>query len=64
MRTVAEYFGKAIEFEALSEATDDASLKKRYADIAQCYRLFARESEWLVGRSAIGDAQMDRPRSA
>jgi hypothetical protein len=32
-------------------------LKKRYADIAACYRLLAKDREWLIGTGAIGSEQ-------
>jgi hypothetical protein len=28
-------------------------LRKRYGDIAACYRLLAKEREWLIGTGAI-----------
>lgn len=48
MRTVAEYRTKAAEFEILAEETITPALKKRYADMANCYRLLAEERERLV----------------
>jgi hypothetical protein len=56
MRTVAEYRAKAAEFAALAEETVTPALKKRYADMAECYRLLADERERLVkdGYSAVG----------
>jgi hypothetical protein len=48
VRTVAEYRAKASEFEALAEDTITPALKKRYADMARCYRLLAEERERLV----------------
>jgi hypothetical protein len=48
MRTVAEYREKAAEFEALAGETITPALKKRYADMAHCYRLLAEERERLV----------------
>jgi hypothetical protein len=48
VRTVAEYRAKAAEFEALAEETITPALKKRYADMANCYRLLADERERMV----------------
>jgi hypothetical protein len=48
MRTVAEYRAKAVEFAALADETITPALKKRYADMAECYRLLADERERLV----------------
>jgi len=53
MRTVAEYLEKAVEFDDLAVAAPVEGLKKRYADLAACYRLLAKEREWLVGSGAI-----------
>ena len=55
MRTVTEYLLKAAEFEGLATAAPDRSLKKRYADLAECYRLLAQERERLVMNGAIPD---------
>jgi hypothetical protein len=51
VRTVAEYLERAAEFEALAAATSIDTLKKRYFDIAACYRLLAKEREWLTSTS-------------
>ena len=53
MRSVAEYLEKAAEFEALAGTTEVEGLRKRYADIAACYRLLAKDREWLIGTGAI-----------
>lgn len=53
MRTVAEYLERAAEFEALAATAGVDVLRKRYGDIAACYRLLAREREWLIGTGAI-----------
>jgi hypothetical protein len=37
----------------LATATPVEGLKKRYADIAACYRLLAKEREWLIGTGTI-----------
>jgi hypothetical protein len=48
MRTVAEYMAKAVEFDELANAADNLRLKKRYADLADCYRLLAKERVRLI----------------
>jgi hypothetical protein len=53
MRTVVEYLDKAAEFDALARAAKLPGLKKRYADLAECYRLLAKEREQLVAQGAI-----------
>jgi hypothetical protein len=53
VRSVADYLERAAEFEALAAATDVDVLKKRYDDIAACYRLLAKERERLIGSGTI-----------
>jgi hypothetical protein len=53
VRSVAQYFEKAAEFEALAAEASNETLKKRYNDIAACYRLLAKDREWLIGTGAI-----------
>jgi hypothetical protein len=53
MRSVAEYFGKAAEFDELARAATESGLKKRYADVAECYRLLASERQQLIAKGAI-----------
>ena len=54
MRSVAEYLERAAEFERMAASVNVDVLKKRYADIAACYRLLAKDREWLIGTGAIG----------
>jgi len=56
MRSVKEYYlAKAAEFEALSIGPPGEApiLKKRYADLAQSYRLMAKERERLIANGII-----------
>jgi len=53
VRTVAEYLERAAEFETLAAEASNESLKKRYDDIAACYRLLAKDREWLISTGAI-----------
>jgi hypothetical protein len=57
MRTVAEYRAKAAEFKALAEETITPALRKRYADMAECYRLLADERERLVKEGELPSDQ-------
>jgi len=58
LRSVADYLLKATEFDALASKAPKPSLKKRYADLAECYRLLAQERERLVTEGVI---PMDPP---
>jgi hypothetical protein len=53
MRSVAEYFEKAAEFDELARGARDPALKKRYADLAECYRLLANERQRLIETGGI-----------
>ena len=50
---MAKYLTKAAEFEQLAGATQDPVLQARFSNIAGCYRLLAREREWLIEASAL-----------
>ena len=58
MRIVAEYFEKAAEFDELANSASEPALKKRYADVAESYRLLA-----IVRRRLIesGDLKREQP---
>jgi hypothetical protein len=53
MRSVADYLEKAVEFEKLAGETANASLKKRYADLADCYKLLAEDRRRLIALHEI-----------
>jgi hypothetical protein len=53
VRSVAEYSEKAAEFDALAKEASDPGLKKRYADVAECYRLLASERQRLIETGTI-----------
>jgi len=55
VRSVAEYLERAAEFETLAATATVDVLRKRFGDIAACYRLLAKEREWLIGTGAIED---------
>ena len=58
MRTVAEYREKAAEFEKLAADATNVSLQKRYADLADCYRLLAEDRAKLI---AVLEIKSDLP---
>ena len=64
LRSVAEYLERAAEFEGMAESAAVDVLKKRYADIAACYRLLAKDREWLIGTGAIEQHGSDRGSAA
>ena len=55
MRSVTEYIDKAVEFSRLAADTPDQTLKKRYADLAACYRLLAQDRERLIAEGSVAD---------
>jgi hypothetical protein len=57
VRSVAEYLKMAAEFEALAAAATVDVLRKRYDDIAACYRLLAKDRERLIATGAIEGEQ-------
>jgi len=44
---------KAEEFDALARAAKLQGLRKRYTDLAECYRLLTKEREQLVSDGVI-----------
>jgi hypothetical protein len=63
VRSVAEYLKMAAEFEALAAAATVDVLRKRYDDIAACYRLLAKDRERLIATGAIeGEQPTNVPR--
>jgi hypothetical protein len=48
MRSVAEYLEKAGEFARMAAKASNPGLKKRYGDLAECYRLLAEERKRLL----------------
>ena len=44
---------EAAEFEAMAADASVESLQKRYGDIAACYRLLAKDREWLISTGTI-----------
>ena len=53
MRSVAEYVNKAAEFDALAARAIESAIKRRYADLAECYRLLAAERKRLIAEGVI-----------
>ena len=56
MRSVAEYLQKAEEFDRLAAKTEIRTLRNRYNDLAECYRLLANERQSLIN---LGQLQPD-----
>jgi hypothetical protein len=52
MRSVAEYLEAAAEFDELARLTSEPALKKRYAHVAECYRLLVSELQRLTETGA------------
>jgi hypothetical protein len=48
LRSVAEYLYLAADFEKLAADAEQPSLRRRYADVAACYRLLAAQRERLI----------------
>jgi hypothetical protein len=48
MRPVVEYEARARKFDTLANGAQDPVLRKRYADIAACYRLLAADDRRLT----------------
>lgn len=57
MRSVTEYLEKAAEFDELARSTCEPALKKRYADVAESYRLLASVRRRLIETGAIKPEQ-------
>jgi hypothetical protein len=57
MRSVAEYLEKAAEFDELARSTSEPALKKRYADVAESYRLLAIVRQRLIETGALKPGQ-------
>ena len=53
MRSAIEYETRAEEFGALAKRTRDPALRKRYADLAACYRLLAADRRRLIDAAAF-----------
>jgi len=53
MRTAEEYQDLSAKFRALATATSQPILKKRYLDLAVCYRLLAEDRKRLIAEGVI-----------
>ena len=53
MRSVSQYQAKADEFARLAAATKHDVLRRRYADLADCYRLLAHERQRMIDSGVI-----------
>jgi hypothetical protein len=57
MHRLAEYLEKAAEFDELARSTGESVLKKRYADVAESYRLLAIVWQRLIETGALEPEQ-------
>ena len=58
VRTVEEYIAKADEFDALASRVDTpVPLRLRYADMAACYRLLAKERQRLIHEGVLPQSE-------
>jgi hypothetical protein len=57
MRSVAEYLAKAAEFDDLTRSISEQTLKTRYSDIAECYRLLAHDRQRFLEPGVIDSAK-------
>jgi hypothetical protein len=53
MRSSEEYQDQAAKFHSLAVLTTESTLKKRYAELADCYRLLAEDRERLIAEGII-----------
>jgi hypothetical protein len=53
MRSTQDYLDKAAQFHSLAALTTEPTLKKRYADLADCYLLLAEERKRLLAQGLI-----------
>ena len=53
MREVSEYLAKAAEFATRAADAADEGLKRRYLDLAECYRLLAAERRRLIAEGQL-----------
>jgi hypothetical protein len=50
MKTAAGYMARAFEFERIANTTADPAFKQRYADLADCFPLLAKERDRFAGQ--------------
>lgn len=60
MRSTEDYLDDAARFHSLAVLTTEPTLKRRYADLAECYRLLAEDRTRLI---AEGVLEPDTPQS-
>lgn len=53
VRTVEEYVMKAAEFDRMAKDASDPSFKKRFADMAETYRLLATERKRMLADGTL-----------
>jgi len=58
MRSIAEFETRAAEYDRLASETSANTLRRRYVDLAECYRLLATERRRMIG---AGEIEPDGP---
>ena len=53
MRTTEDYLDEAAKFHSLAALCSEPSLKSRYADLAECFRLLAAERRLLIEQGTL-----------
>jgi hypothetical protein len=53
MRTAAEYLEKAAQFDGLAKTCCDPELQRQLAEVAESFRLIARERQRLIKAGPI-----------
>lgn len=64
MRNVAKYLERAGEFDKLTNEVADPVLKRRYADIAECYRLLADDLRRLIATGVLESSSINHQEAA
>ena len=57
MRRTEDYLEQAARFRALAALTTEPTLNKRYADLADCYRLLAEDRKRLIAEGVMDSDQ-------
>jgi hypothetical protein len=55
MRSVEEYLRQAADFDRLAASSAQPGLQKKFADLANCYRMLAEERRRLIAEGVIKD---------
>ena len=61
MSNLSDYLEKAAEFERLAKMAETETAKKKYADVAACYRLLAAECRLQLRRNDPSRVRVSPP---